>query len=335
MDVCAAKSAMEGAAASHFQKWNLESIIARVNQSRASILSSAHVLEHSADYLLASEGKRIRPLLLLCFANLGESRFYPSDNCYSAAAAIELLHEASLVHDDILDNSLIRRGRDAVGQKFGVRTATHLGAWVTSMSIAVLADIDPEIEITLKQSLQALVRAQLMEELPKAASYEIHQRRCIDIMQGKTGALFEMAIRVGLHLSRSEHGRAIDQSAALRFCEHMSLAFQVRDDLADLNNDDVIRKPGGNDLMQGNPTWPFLIWAAQHGYDRAWGRLEAAKGDKDKAMSLQQEIIASGTADEVKCKVEAELESAHLCLQAMPEGPALDIIRMILGKIAP
>lgn len=178
-------------------KKRLDYLVSRVNVARGEILKKSNAFQIPKDYLVASSGKRLRPILLLCFSNLGLPKFNPSTRCIRAAAAVELLHEASLIHDDILDNSPVRRDRAAVGEQFDVRTATYFGGWVTSLSIAAIAESDPSIKRVFNRSLKSLVQAQLMEELPKPSSFEVHQQRCIDIIQGKTGSLFEIAILTG------------------------------------------------------------------------------------------------------------------------------------------
>lgn len=310
--------------------------VQEINRYRCELLTPAHILRPSLDYVLELEGKRLRPLLLLCFANLGEKELKPRANEYRAAAAIELLHEASLVHDDILDNSTVRRNRASVGEQFNVRTATHAGGYITSICLATLAECDRNIGETLGASLKDLVCAQLMEELPQPASMQAHQQRSIDIMSGKTGSLFAMAIQVGLNLNRHNKGRDIEADIANGFSRHFSLAFQVRDDLADLENDASIRKPGGNDLVQGNPTWPFLIWAQKNGdYQYAWDRLAAAKGNPEKAQRLQDDIINTDTARDVRNKITDELEQAKGYLFKAPAGPAQDFILGIVEKLQP
>jgi geranylgeranyl pyrophosphate synthase len=285
------------------EAWRL-SAVQEINRHRSELLAPARFLRPSLDYVLELEGKRLRPLLLLCFANLGEPELTPFENEYRAAAAIELLHEASLVHDDILDNSTVRRNRASVGEQFNVRTATHAGGYITSICLATLAECDRDIGETLGASLKDLVCAQLMEELPQPSSMQAHQQRSIDIMAGKTGSLFDMAIQIGLHLNRHNKGRHIPAELATAFSRHFSLAFQMRDDLADLENDASIRKPGGNDLVQGNPTWPFLMWAQKNGdYQYAWDRLAAAKGNPETAQRLQDDIIATDTAGDVRNKI--------------------------------
>lgn len=110
----------------------------------------------------------------------------------------------------------------------------------------------------------------------------------------------------------------------------------MRDDLADLENDASIRKPGGNDLVQGNPTWPFLIWAQKNGdYQYAWDRLAAAKGNPEKAQRLQDDIINTDTARDVRNKITDELEQAKGYLFKAPAGPAQDFILGIVEKLQP
>ena len=318
----------------HMQ-WHRQAL-SNINEQRSGLLSQANSLREPIDYVLDSEGKRLRPLLLLCFAYLGEKNLAPSPQEYRAAAAVELLHEASLVHDDILDSSPIRRDKLSTGEQFNVRTATHAGGYITSICLATLAECDEDICFTLGASLKELVRAQLMEELPTPSNILAHKQRSIGIMQGKTGTLFELAINVGAHLNRTRSGRQLASAATTDFCRHFSLAFQIRDDLADLEHDAAIRKPGGNDLVQGNPTWPFLIWAEKSGaHQHAWQRLLDCKGNEELASLLQADIIATDTARDVRARIHHELDQAVALLPLELDSPARDCILDIIGKIRP
>lgn len=318
----------------HIQ-WHSQALF-NINQQRSVLLTQASALREPLDYVLDSEGKRLRPLLLLCFAYLGEKNLAPTAQEYRAAAAVELLHEASLVHDDILDSSPIRRDKLSAGEQFNVRTATHAGGYITSICLATLAECDEDICVTLGLSLKELVRAQLMEELPTPSNIVAHKQRSIGIMQGKTGTLFELAINVGAHLNQARSGRQLSSIATTAFCQHFSLAFQMRDDLADLENDAAIRKPGGNDLVQGNPTWPFLIWAEKSGaHQQAWQRLLASKGNAEQASQLQADIIATDTARDVRERIHRELDQATTLLPHELDSPARDCILDIIGKIRP
>lgn len=310
--------------------------IREINRQRTLLLQSAQHLRDPVNYVLASEGKRLRPLLLLCFANLEEASMSPADEEFRAAAAVELLHEASLVHDDILDCSTIRRDKASTGEQFSVRTATHAGGFITSLCLATLAECDAHIGDTLGQSLKELVCAQLMEELPTPASIQAHQQRSVNIMQGKTGTLFEIAIRVGVHLQRKKTAHTLSDETARHFSRYFSQAFQMRDDLADLENDASIRKPGGNDLVQGNPTWPFLLWAQQTGdYPFAWRCLMQAKGNPDAAHELQDTIIASGIAQRVRDKIRDDLQQASVLLRCERPTQARDFIQDLINRLQP
>jgi len=171
---------------------------------------------------------------------------------------------------------------------------------------------------------------------PTPSNIAAHKQRSIGIMQGKTGTLFELAISVGAHLNRARSGRELSDSTTQKFCQHFSLAFQMRDDLADLENDATIRKPGGNDLVQGNPTWPFLIWAEKTGaHQQAWQRLLDSKGNEEQAAILQAEIIATDIARDVRQRIHSELNRAESLLPLEFNSPARDCILDIIGKIRP
>ncbi len=252
-----------------------------------------------------------------------------------AAAAVELLHEASLIHDDVVDQSLVRRGRPSVPERFGVRTAAHLGAYMASTSVAILAEVCEAEEAVLDLDLLCVLsQAQLEEGLGPPRDPAAQRQRSLRVIQGKTGSLFKLCAQVGAALSPPGDWRDALREMAAPFSEHLALAFQLRDDLADLENDAHIRKPGGNDLVRGLPTLPFQIWAASRpDPETAWDRLLRCRNDRAAAEDLQQEILSAGVQGEVRATIRDELGAARTLLDPFPGGAARDTLDSLIDQL--
>jgi geranylgeranyl pyrophosphate synthase len=311
------------------------SALRQVESCRRELLGRSQVLRESADYQCESTGKRLRPLILLCFSCLGQTHPRPKPAAVRAAAAVELLHEASLIHDDVLDRSLVRRGRPSIPERFGVSTASHLGAFTVSMSLSVLAEVcEAEGAALDLDLLRVLSQAQLEESLGPPRGAAARWRRCLRVIQGKTGALFQLSAQMGAALCPGSAWRDAVVRAAAPFAERLALPFQLRDDLGDLENDSLLRKPGGGDLLRGLPTLAFQIWAASlPDPEAAWERLPRCRDDRAAAEVLRQEILRSEVRREIRETIRTELRAAQAVLQPLPEGAARRTLEALVGQL--
>ncbi|HEY1186626.1 MAG TPA: polyprenyl synthetase family protein [Gemmata sp.] len=309
----------------------------QVEQYRRDLLAQPQALREAADYQAESTGKRLRPTVLLCFALVGQARPRATPGVLRAAAAVELLHEASLIHDDILDHSSVRRGRPSVPEKFGVSTASHLGAFMVMAAVSALAEACVAEGAALDLGLlRALCQAQLEEGLSPLRDPAAQRQRCVRVIQGKTGALFKLAAQVGAGFANPAGCHAPARRAAEPFAECLALAFQLRDDLADLENAEHLRKPGGSDLLRGLPTLPFQMWASsQPSPEAAWDRLVNCRNAPIAAEQLRQDVVQSGVLREVRELILAQLNEARGVLGALPASPALNTLGALLDQIAP
>ncbi len=311
------------------------SALDEVEEYRRQALGRTGAFRKEAAYQAESTGKRLRPIILLCFSCLGQPHPQARAAAVRAAVAVELLHEASLVHDDVIDRSLVRRDRPSVPEKFGVSTAAYLGAYMAATAVAILAEVCEEegAELDL-ELLRVLSQAQLEEGLCPSRDPAAQRQRSIRVIQGKTGSLFKLSAQVGASLSPLADGRDDVVRTAGPFAEHLALAFQLRDDLADLENDAHIRKPGGNDLMCGVPTLPFQIWAASlPAPGVAWERLLRCRNDRAAAEDLQQEVLASGVHRDIRVMIRAELRAARALLEPFPAYGARNTLDGMIGQL--
>ncbi|MGW3210305.1 polyprenyl synthetase family protein [Streptomyces sp. NPDC001135] len=223
-------------------------------------------------YLAEAGGKRLRPLLVLLGAEFGEPW---RDGVTQAAVIAELVHIASLHHDDVMDGAPTRHGVPSVHARFGERAAVLGGDWLLARAAQLAAQLGPDAVQLNARTAGRLVSGQL-RELTGPAPGEDPVTHYFQVIAGKTAALLSMALGIGALQAGAPAGAV---TALTEYGEHLGLAFQIADDLLDLRSPaDVSGKERGTDLLAGIPTLPVLLV------------LESA----DPADAELRELLASG-----------------------------------------
>jgi geranylgeranyl pyrophosphate synthase len=209
-------------------------------------------LAQHASTTLAAGGKRLRPVLVFVCAGVAQSQ-----NLVRAGAAVELLHMATLVHDDVLDRAPMRRGRPTVFWAAGREAATATGDFLFSRAFAQLAATgDAEAVRALSDASSALARGELLQRAD-AFSPDVSEQRYLERCRLKTGRLFEAACRLGAVLG--DPGPAAAEGLGA-FGERIGLAFQLFDDILDVSGPpDQTGKGRGTDLLDGTVTLPLIL----------------------------------------------------------------------------
>jgi len=278
-------------------------------EDRLTTVSSGHGAELTAHAhsTLEAGGKRLRPILVcLCAA--------PGDGppVVSAAVAVELLHMATLVHDDVLDRAALRRGHPTVYAQAGRRAATATGDFLFSRAFAELAaESNPHSVAVLSEASSALARGELMQRADawRAVSQERYLERC----RLKTARLFEAACRLGA----ISGGRPDAADALGAFGAGIGLAFQLLDDVLDIEGPpERTGKPRGTDLLDGTVTLP-LILAAQ--WDPALD-ITAGRSGADAVAFTCDRVAATGALAEVRRRALGFVSEAKGCLADLDLG---------------
>ncbi len=284
--------------------------------------------------IVMAGGKRMRPLLLLLAAR---SYTYDLDRAVTAAAGVELLHTASLVHDDNIDRASLRRGQPTLNSQLSSGAVILIGDYLFAQSaILAAATNDTRVVTVFATSLAEICDGQIRETLDAhrldqdVADYE---RR----IYGKTAALFAGAAEMGAVI-----GQASDEDVAnLRgFGTDMGMAFQILDDVLDLREGtQVLGKPAGNDLRQGVVTLPTMVFATIAGPETR-ATLEAiVAGDITDDATIDRvidEIRASGALDQAETRAREFAASAHARLDRLPDpetrGYLADLLDMTVRR---
>ncbi|KFE70238.1 polyprenyl synthetase family protein [Hyalangium minutum] len=253
--------------------------------------------------VLGGGGKRARPMLVRLF---GDAVGVPPDRLVDIAVAAELIHSASLLHDDVVDGGMSRRGRPTVNARWGNIVAVMSGDLILSSTLLRLVEMDAR----LAQSALAVV-----SEMTRAAIAEVEARGALDlslprlryIAEGKTGSLFGWCGQAAALIG-------VEPDAVQRFDgfgRHLGVAFQIADDIRDILGTDV-GKPQYADLHSRTPSMPMLLALAQDdGLRRklrdAWAFSSISP---ERAQELGAGIIATGAVDQSLAKLNVELEAA-------------------------
>jgi octaprenyl-diphosphate synthase len=287
------------------------------NRLRELSHSDAPHLEPLLDYVLASGGKRVRPAITLLAAD-----FHPHDpeNPIIMASAVELLHIATLIHDDTVDNSDLRRGKATVSRLWGKHVAVLFGDYVFATSATFVCDTNNVRVIRrFSETIMELASGELMEYF---ASFDSSQAREVynERIYRKTASLFCTAAESGSVLS----GAPEPQVQALRsYGYHIGMAFQVRDDLLDVRGDaSELGKPVGNDLLQGVLTLPAIMLMERYPKNNPVEAL-FRDGDQETELNRALDMLNNSTIiDDCNAVIREYCEKASRCLDSAPDCEA-------------
>lgn len=225
----------------------------RFNQLFAnSIVSTNPLLNSVSEYVFRKSGKQMRPILVLLFAKLhGEV----TEASLHAAVALELLHTASLIHDDVVDESLMRRGQPSVNASFNNKVAVLSGDYLLATSLAQAAMTSNLDIISIISSLgKDLADGELLQ-LSNVGNQDFSEDIYYDVIKKKTAVLFISCAKAGA-LSAGIPDEKVQNAALIG--EYIGICFQIKDDIFDYFRSEETGKPSGNDMQEGKLTLPVL-----------------------------------------------------------------------------
>ena len=210
------------------------------------------LLSQALNHIRQRAGKRMRPMLILLIAkNFGTV----SDTTLHAAVGLELLHTASLVHDDVVDESAERRGQKSVNALYDNKVSVLVGDYILSTALLNVSYTHSEIIVRYLSELGRTLSDGEILQLSNIQNEDISEDAYYEIIKGKTAALFEACAAIG---AESVGASPEDVLAAKKFGQNIGIIFQIRDDIFDYYNSDEIGKPTGNDMIDGKLTLPAI-----------------------------------------------------------------------------
>ena len=238
------------------------------------------LLQQALDHIRQRAGKRMRPILILLMArNYGSV----TDVTQHAAVGLELLHTASLVHDDVVDESRERRGQESVNALYDNKVAVLVGDYILSTALLSVSYTHSEKIVRYLAELGRTLSDGEILQLSSIDNEEISEETYYNIIKNKTAALFEACSAIG---ALSAGASDVEVERAKLFGRQLGIIFQIRDDIFDYYNDEKeIGKPTGNDMTEGKLTLP-VIYALRHTGDKAM--LELAHKVKNHTISSDE-----------------------------------------------
>ncbi|MDX9990717.1 MAG: polyprenyl synthetase family protein [Anaerolineales bacterium] len=282
-------------------------------------------LSAALDHLLESGGKRIRPALGLLIGNMLAA---PQDKLVTLGAAVELLHTATLVHDDLIDGSLLRRGTPTLNARWSPAATVLTGDFLFARAAKLAAEADHLLLMKLfADTLAVIVNGELTQLF--AARGSISRENYYQRIYAKTASLFEMSARAAAMVSPAEED--VIEAIRLFGCE-IGMAFQIMDDVLDFAGDPAaIGKPVGSDLLQGLVTLPALYYLENHPEDDDVRLLkDGGWGNRERMERLIQSIRASGAIQQAVSEARERVERGLALIE--PFHPSLE--KSALGELA-
>ena len=273
--------------------------------------------------LVDAGGKRLRPLLSMLAARLGPE----GDPLRAAAlaAAIELIHHATLVHDDYVDEAATRRGRPTVAAQEGATSAVAVGVYYFAKATRVIAELgNPDVTFTIADAVEAICLSQ-MDDVRLRGTYPGDYAMYLRVVRGKTAALFAAACRAGAQLGGAQPG-AVDHLA--RFGDLLGIAFQMADDLLDYSESSG--KPRGQDIRQRVVSLPLIYATEDARLGERVRELLAGPVDEPQVHEVQELVAATGALERVG------EEARGLVAAALRELDEVDVdgVRPALSELA-
>ncbi|MFC0667797.1 polyprenyl synthetase family protein [Azotobacter chroococcum] len=289
---------------------------------RKQLTSRVPLVETIGDYIISAGGKRLRPLLvLLCGNALGKC----DEQMRLLAAAIEFLHTSTLLHDDVVDDSDLRRGRSTSNALWGNAPSVLVGDFLYARCFEMLVELAsmPVMRI-MSQATRVIAEGEVLQ-LSKVRDASTTEETYMEVIRGKTAMLFEAASHGAAILA----GASPAQTEALRcFGDSLGVAFQLVDDLLDYRGDaETLGKNVGDDLAEGKPTLP-LIYTMREGTPEqaALVRRAIQKGGIEDLAAIVAAVEASGALDYTARQAREHAERAIACLDVLPAGEYRDAL---------
>ena len=293
--------------------------------------SDVNVIPKVANYIIAAGGKRIRPLLTLAgakaFADEGNM-----DNAHLLAAAVEFIHTATLLHDDVVDDSDQRRGQQSSHVIFGNETAVLVGDFLFARAFELMVETDRLEVLGVLSKASAIITEGEVKQLSTTRQIDTGIEEYFKVINGKTAALFAAACSVGTMVA--------DQSGDMQkklhdYGQNLGMAFQITDDILDYSaNEAKLGKETGDDFREGKMTLPVILSVQQaSGQEKAFWKRVIETPEEIKAEDFpyaQNLLVRHGIYDQATKIANEHAKKAHEALENIPDTPIKKILIEIL-----
>ena len=293
----------------------------RVIRSRLS--SDVALINQVSEYIISAGGKRMRPVLLLLIARaLG---YRGQSDHFATAAVVEFIHTATLLHDDVVDESQLRRGRNTANATFGNGASVLVGDFLYSRSFQMMVDIGQmKIMRVLADATNTIAEGEVLQLL-NCNDPNVDETRYLRVIEYKTAKLFEASAQLGAILCGAS---AEVESACARYGRHLGTAFQLIDDLLDYSGNTAdIGKNVGDDLREGKPTLPLIhVLAHGNGDERQLVREAIEQGQSERGADVMAAIRRTGALEYTRDRAQAQAQAARNAVEQIAPSSYRDAL---------
>lgn len=298
-------------------KTELSADLARVDRIiRQAVESDVALISQIGHYIIDAGGKRMRPVLLIL---AGKALGYDAEELYRQAAMVEFIHTSTLLHDDVVDESELRRGRKTANHLFGNASAVLVGDFLYTRSFQLMVGAgNLRILEVMADATNIIAEGEVMQ-LMNIGNTEITEAEYVHVIQYKTAKLFEAAAQVGAILAGAD---AAAEAALKDYGMHVGTAFQIIDDILDYSGSvEDIGKNVGDDLAEGKPTLP-LIYLMRQGSAQAAADVRQALSQADRSYfeAIYAHIRHSDALDYARGEAKKAVDAALTSLAVLPQN---------------
>jgi octaprenyl-diphosphate synthase len=280
--------------------------------------SDVALIRQIGHYIVQSGGKRLRPALVLLSA---QSLGYEGVAHHELAVVVEFIHTATLLHDDVVDESGLRRGKATANALFGNAASVLVGDFLYSRAFQMMVGVESmPVMKTLADATNVIAEGEVLQLL-NCGNPDIRVEAYLQVIRYKTAKLFEAAMRLGAILANAPEPVQADMA---RYGMHLGTAFQIIDDVLDYSaTESDIGKHLGDDLAEGKPTLP-LIHVMQQGTPEQAAQVRKAieEGGREAFPDVLAAIKATNALDAAKAQAQSEAQAARICLEGLPSSMA-------------
>lgn len=282
---------------------------------RESLDSNVVLIRQISEYIIGSGGKRLRPMLVLIAAN---ACGYRGTGHITAAAIIEFIHTATLLHDDVVDESELRRGKESAHAVWGNAASVLVGDFLYSRSFQMMVTVDSMRVMEVLSNATNTIAEGEVEQLLNLHDPEVSEKSYFSVIEKKTAKLFEAACQLGAVLA----GKPELEEPMAAFGRELGAAFQVADDVLDYTaSSDTLGKNIGDDLAEGKPTLPLILSRKKLDEQQQLLIDESIRNGGIDQMGLVLELIqSSGALDESMEVARSRSTAAIQAISGLPES---------------
>jgi len=283
---------------------------------RRQLYSEVPLVNQVAEYIISAGGKRLRPVLVVLIAN---AFGYKGEHHHSLAAVIEFIHTATLLHDDVVDESSLRRGKQTANAMFGNAASVLVGDFLYSRAFQMMVAVgNPRVMEIVAHATNVIAEGEVLQLL-NMHNPDVDENGYLQVIRSKTAKLFEAASQIGALIAGADEAGI---EAAGEYGRSIGTAFQLIDDVLDYAvNSAEIGKNVGDDLREGKPTLP-LIWLMQHGtpQQRELVRTCIENGDEQHFDEVLSAITHSGALTYTREQAEIAARRAAEAISSLPDS---------------